>query len=209
MKTMTIIALLCSMAVGAQQNNDLEVADVDGLRYYERFLMEAGMRMPMDKLGDIMGVSPEAGFWYRSRLRNGDMLDTGFSAYVPTATTEFDYEERGNNYTVSPGGAAGMAGFRLCKMYELGGSRYTKSVEWISSFGYAWFMYKDRDASRPENDMSLKALSTFHLGQGLRFNIDNVGLQVNYSYTPYGQFSGNVSNEFGAHAMTVGIVYRQ
>ena len=217
MKTITLIALVCCMVAGAQQNNDLEVTDVESLRYYERVMIEAGMRIPMDKLGDKMGASPEAGFWFRSRMRNGDMFDIGFSAYVPAATTPFDYEDRGESYKVSPAGASGMAGFRMCKVYDLEGTRYRKSVEWISSFGYAWFMYRDRYAidegprpgGNPEEVSTLKSFSTFHIGQGLRFNVDNVGFQVNYSYTPYGQFSSHVPKDFGSHALTVGVVYRQ
>lgn len=217
MKRMTLIALVCCMAAGAQQNKDLEVTDVEGLRHYERMMIEAGMRIPMDKLGDKTGVSPEVGLWFRSRLRNGDMIDVGLSAYVPTATTAFDYEDRGEVYKVSPAGASGMAGFRMNKVYEVGGAKYDKSIEWISSFGYAWFMYRDRYAvdgsPRPggntEEVSTLKSFSTFHIGQGLRFNIDNVGFQINYSYTPYGQFSSHVPKDFGSHALTVGVVYRQ
>ncbi len=217
MKTLTLLALVGCMAAGAQQNNDLEITDVEKLRYYERVMIEAGMRIPMDKLGDKMGASPEAGFWFRSRLRNGDMLDVGFSAYVPTAATPFDYSDRGDVYKVSPAGASGMAGFRMCKVYDLTSSRYRKSLEWMSSFGYAWFMYRDRYAAdegpRPggsiNENSALKALHTFHIGQGLRFNIDNVGFQVNYSYAPYGQFSSHVPKDFGGHALTVGVVYRQ
>lgn len=216
MRTVQLFMLLCCVAGSAQQTEKIVFADIDSIRFYERFMIEAGMRMPLGSLADKVGASPEFGFWFRSRMRNSDMFDLGFSVYVPTQVKDFKYTDRGNTYNVKASGASGMAGFRVNKMYTLGGTRFKKSVEWTSSFGYAFFMYRDRyqpEIENPTIQMSevniLKSFSTFHIGQGIRFNIDNVGLQANYSYTPYAQFSNHVTNDFGAHSVTVSLAYRQ
>lgn len=210
MKTIKIIAFLCCFAAQAQDDSKVEIKNVNDLRHYERVAIEAGVRIPFGGLKDKIGTSPEVGLWFRSRLRDNDMLDIGGTVCIPSGTKEFDNESHGEKYKVSSAGVSGMAGVRFSKLYYLNGGRYKKSTEWISSFGYAYFMYRDNYAmNTPAENNSLKALSTFHIGQGLRLNIDNVGFQVNYSYTPYGQFSSHVPQSFGAHSLTLGVVYRQ
>lgn len=210
MKTIKIMAFLCCFAAQAQDDSKVEIKNVNDLRHYERVAIEAGLRIPFGGLKDKIGASPEVGLWFRSRLRNNDMLDIGGTVCIPSGIKEFDYESHGENYKVSPAGVTGMAGVRFTKIYELNSGRYKKSAEWISSFGYAYFMYRDAYAmDTPKENNSLKALSTFHIGQGLRLNIDNVGFQVSYNYTPYGQFSSHVPQSFGAHSLSLGIVYRQ
>lgn len=210
MKTLKFFTLLCCVAVQAQEKGNIEFENIDDLRYYERVMIEAGMRVPLDKLGDKTGPSPEVGLWFRSRLRNGDMLDIGGTIYVPSSPQYFDYKDKGELYQVKPTGVSGMAGIRLNKVYELQGSKYKKNAEWVSSFGYAWFCYRDNYMpGTPQENTSLKALSTFHVGQGVRLNIDNIGFQLHYNYSPYGQFSSHVPSDFGAGSLSFGIIYRQ
>jgi hypothetical protein len=210
MKTLQLFALLCCFAVQAQEERNIEFKKVNDIRYYERIMIEAGMRVPLDKLGDKIGPSPEVGLWFRSRLRNDDMFDIGGTIYVPSSPQYFDYEYRREQYQVKPTGVSGMAGVRLNKVYELKGKRFKKNAEWVSSFGYAWFCYRDNYApDTPHENTSLKALSTFHVGQGVRLNIDNIGFQLHYNYSPYGQFSSHVPSDFGASSLSFGLTYRQ
>lgn len=211
MKTYMLLMLICSFAVQAQEKKyDVELKDTDDLRYYERVLIEGGMRVPLDNLGDKIGLSPEVGLWFRLRLRNNDMLDLGGTIYVPSSPQYFDYAGKGEKYQVKPTGVAGMGGVRFSKIYEMRSNKFKTNAEWISSFGYAWFCYRDNYApDTPQENISLKALSTFHIGQGLRLNIDNIGFQAQYNYSPYGQFSSHVASDFGAHSLSFAIVYRQ
>ena len=94
---------------------------------YERFIIEAGVRIPMDKLANVIGPSPEFGLWFRSRMPNNDLIDVGCSLYLPTNRREFDYEDNGK-YKVKPLGISGMGGVRINKLYTLGGSNYKKSL---------------------------------------------------------------------------------
>lgn len=115
MRTVQLFMLLCCVAGSAQQTEKIVFADIDSIRFYERFMIEAGMRMPLGSLADKVGASPEFGFWFRSRMRNSDMFDLGFSVYVPTQVKDFKYTDRGNTYNVKASGASGMAGFGSTK----------------------------------------------------------------------------------------------
>lgn len=204
MKNIVIIALLFTGSMAFAQG-------------YERFIVEAGARVPLDKMEDKIDVSPEFGFWFRSRMDDRDMLDIGGSFYIPTNRREFDYTTPDSIFSVKAKGVSGMAGFRVSKVYTVG---FNLSVEWLSTFGYAFFVYDDKEARylhkiHPEdfkdsdNHSFTKAFSTFHIGQGVRLNYANVGLQANYNYTPYGLFTDYVPSNFGSHSLTVGIIYRQ
>lgn len=181
---------------------------------YERFIIEAGIRIPMDKLANKIGPSPEFGLWFRSRMPNNDLIDAGFSLYLPTNRREFDYNDNGV-YRVKPIGISGMVGVRINKLYALGGSRYKKSLEWCTTGGYAFFMYNDKefmsgDGREQESVRSYaKALSTFQIGQGIKFTVNNMGIQLHYNYTPYGLFRDHVPDNFGSHSLTAGLFYKQ
>lgn len=181
---------------------------------YERFIAEAGIRIPLAKLADKIGPSPEFGFWFRSRIPNNDRVDVGFALYTPTNRREFNYMGDKATYTVKSAAISGMVGVRFNKLYTLGGDRFTKTLEWSTTAGYAFFMYTDKEFNigrGEQNNYSTisKALSTFQLGQGVKFTINNIGLQLHYSYTPYAMFSSHVSSNFGSQSLTIGVLYRQ
>jgi opacity protein-like surface antigen len=207
-KYFVTIALTFALIANAQQpSKDLVI--------YERFIAEAGIRIPLDKLADKIGPSPEFGLWFRSQMPNNDMIDVGFTLYAPTNRRGFIYLSDKETYTVKPAAVSGMAGVRFNKLYALGGSRLKNIVEWSTTAGYAFFMYNDeniragRGRQNAESNNVAKALSTFQIGQGIKFDISNIGFQMHYNYTPYGLLSNHVSDDFGAHSITIGILYRQ
>jgi len=183
---------------------------------YERFIAEAGIRISVGKLADKIGLAPEFGLWYRSRMRNNDMIDLGFTLYAPTSRREFIYFRYKENYMVKPASVSGMVGVRFNKLYALyGNNRFRKTLEWSTTAGYAFFMYNDEiykagaGRQNAETNNVAKALSTFHIGQGMKLNINNIGFQLHYNYTPYGLFSNHVADDFGSHSITFGVLYRQ
>jgi len=202
-----IAVIFCQMASAQEPTKD----SVN----YERFIAEAGIRIPLAKMADKIGPSPEFGFWFRSRIPNNDWVDVGFSLCTPTNRREFIYMGDKATYTVKPAAVSGMVGVRFNKIYALGGNRFKKTLEWSTTAGYAFFMYSDKEFNIGRNGQDAytntvaKALSTFQLGQGVMFSLNNLGLQLHYNYTPYGLFSNHVSNDFGSHSLTVGVFYKQ
>jgi hypothetical protein len=212
-KLLLVLAMLGSMAGIAQVNDTVP---------YKRFLAEAGVRVPLGRLTEKMGPSPEFGLWYRTRIEHNDMLDLGISLYAPQGVKQFDYTEADSLYRSKAQGLSGMAGLRFCKSYHVPG-RYNNSIEWVSSFGWGFFTYHDtpgetRPKSRPDRkprneyeiniETHTKSFSTIAVGQGIRYNIANFGLQAHYNYSPYGLFSGHVPKDFGSHSISIGICYR-
>ncbi|MCW4469470.1 hypothetical protein OGH69_10875 [Flavobacterium sp. MFBS3-15] len=184
----------------------------------DQLIFEAGIRFPFGSMAGKIGPSPEFGIWNRSGVTNcRGMFDIGASIYIPTDRQEFDYTAPDSIYRVKAKGVSGMLGIRLAKDYAVGNRI---EIQWLSTFGYAFFVYDDkrsrymhktnpRDFEDSTNDWYIKALSTFHIGQGIRFGYPHLGLYLNYNYTPYGMFSNYVQKDFGSHSLSFGIVYRQ
>ena len=181
---------------------------------YQRILIEAGVHIPFGKLADKIGAGPEFGIWYRSRMLNNDFIDVGISLYIPGNRRGFDYQDEGSNYKVKPAEVSGMVGVRMNKPYRLGDVNSKKTLEWSTTGGYAFFMYNDKKVrsgnGSTRNDVvgNTKALSTFQIGQGIKFTNNNLGIQLNYNYTPYGLLSRHVPDNFGSHSFTISVFYK-
>lgn len=182
----------------------------------DQIIGEAGIRIPFGTLADKTGLSPEFGIWSRSGVTDcRGMFDIGMSFYIPTNRQEFDYAANDSIYRVKAKGVSGMAGIRMAKDYVIGDKL---EVQWLSAFGYAFFMYDDKPGRQGHSNhrhdegnasnAGLKGLSTFHIGQGIRFGYSHFGFHINYNYTPYGMFSNYVPKDFGSHSLSIAIVYR-
>ncbi|MFP5438482.1 MAG: hypothetical protein ACLGH8_11885 [Bacteroidia bacterium] len=213
MKQYMIAAFLCICSAWSQelkQPDSIMAVHKVKKPYYERVMAEAGARIPMGRLADKFSISPEVGLWFRSRIYIQDMLDVGFTVYVPTENRPFAYRDMGQVYAVRPMGANGTAALRFCKPYSIGTTR----LEWVSTFGYAFFMFRDRfNGITPNGALqkdNTKGLSTYALGQGIRVDLTTMmGIQAHYNYTPYGQLSKHVTDSFGSHSITLGLYYKQ
>jgi len=183
----------------------------------DQIIVEAGLRVPFGSMAAKIGPSPEIGIWSRSGVTGcRGMFDIGASIYFPSNRQEFNYSTPDSLYRVKAKGVSGMAGIRVAKDYTLGNKM---EMQWLSTLGYAFFMYDDKhsrymhkanpqDFEDSTNDWYIKALSTFHIGQGIRFGYSRLGLHLNYNYTPYGMFSKYVPKDFGSHSVSIAIVYR-
>jgi hypothetical protein len=227
MKKLLIILILLTGARAQAQEVFIDSTITDTTAY-GRVVIEAGMRFPIGNLADKISPSAEFGAWWRTRIAHNDMLDAGFSLYIPQNPQEFKYTFRGEAYPTEAVGVSGMVGLRLCKVYGLGGGRVKKSVEWVSSFGYAFFVYYDEYKDRnpglgiepvaPEeddkntitlfSDTYARGLSTFHIGQGLRLNVGRLSFYAAYNFAPYGLLSNNVPDNFGSHSVSVAVQVR-
>ncbi|AWH85048.1 hypothetical protein HYN59_07870 [Flavobacterium album] len=204
MKNILVILLSFSTAVTLSQD-------------CEQFIFESGVRVPFGSLAGKIGPSPEFAIWNRSGISDcWAMSDIGISIYIPTDRQQFDYATPDSIYRVKAIGVSGMAGIRVAKDYPVGNQL---EMQWLSTLGYAFFVFDDKHARHmhklhPEdfkdstNDVYVKGLSTFHIGQGIRFGYPHLGLHINYNYTPYGMFSKHVTKDFGSHSLSFAIVYR-
>ena len=222
MKNLLILLVLLGSAVAHAQDVFRDSTMTDSTSYH-RFVAEAGLRVPLGNLADKTGPSAEFGVWWCTRIAHNDMMDWGFSLYIPQNPQDFTYRFRGAEYTTKAIGMSGMVGVRFCKVYSLGAR---SSIEWVSSYGYAFFTYYDEakdqaEATQPgrktmqddntqtiEIDSYGRAFSTFHVGQGVRLNVGRVSIYGSYNFTPYGLLSSYVPDNFGSHSISASVQFK-
>ena len=205
-----IVIILFSI-FGLQISNSQQIATDDN---FEKIVFEIGMIYPLCKLKEQIAPMPNIGLWYKMRIKSENFAELGFNTSIMNGLQTFDVQRSDSIFRVKPRGFGGMLGIRFVKNYRI--SQHA-NVEWIPSIGYAFLMYKgnfiafaDKNDTRIVSDDSLsKNLNGIHLGQGIRLNYDNVGVQVHYQFTPFSAFTNDVSKNFGNQSLVFGLVYRQ
>ena len=181
---------------------------------YERVIFEVGTLYPIGKLQEQIAPMPNIGLWYRARVKGETFAEFGFNTSIMNGLQTFDIQRSDSIFRVKPRGLGGMVGVRFVKNYRLASRA---NVEWIPSIGYAFLMHRgelisfaDKNDTRTITSATKSgALSGMHLGQGIRLNYDNIGLQIHYQFTPFSVFTKDVPGNFGNQSLMFGIVYRQ
>ena len=202
--------LFCANKMNAQN----QVIVIDD---YKSVYIEAGILYPLGNLKSRILPSPNIGFWHKTKIYELESFDFGFNVSVIKSENNFVYEKKDSLFSNKPRGISGMVGFRYCKVFELSKKNKNINLELFPSFGYAFLMHKSTFTgfANPENTNSVndkvskRALSTLHIGQGLKLNFNNVGLHVQYQFTPYSLLYKYIDNDFGSQSLIFGIYYRQ
>jgi hypothetical protein len=193
------------------QSHSQEKKSID----YERVYIEAGMFYPLGNLKNRVEPSPNFGFWLKTKIKEDQFYDIGFNVSIQKNRDNFNFEKQDSVFSNKAKGLSGMIGIRYCKTFSIS-SNYNVTLDWFPSFGYGFFMYKSTFTNF-KNDTKLvingisstRGLSTIHLGQGIKLNIDNVAFQLQYQYAPYSLFYNYIDNDFGSQSLIFGIVYKQ
>jgi hypothetical protein len=180
---------------------------------FERVYIEAGILYPLGNLKNRIEPAPNFGLWLKSKIKEDEFFDVGFNLTIQKNKENFNFEKNDSIFNNVPKGISGMVGLRYCKEFSLSKTKNI-NVEWFPSFGYAFFMYKSSLIGLKNNtvvneSVSKNVLSTFHIGQGVKFNIDNIALQLQYQFTPYHVFYEYIDKDFGSQSLIFGIVYKQ
>ncbi|MDP2160223.1 MAG: hypothetical protein Q8K02_07060 [Flavobacterium sp.] len=214
-KLLTLFSILCLQFSIAQEIVS-DTINIKKEKKHERFYIESGIHIPLDNLSKVIQPSPQIGFWYRSEFQKDNFVELGFNVFIPIKKEAFVFNIPDTLIKSDPKGASGMVGFRFNKIYQ---PFYNKSIslEWNSSFGYAFFLY-DANYHRYLNQLQSetetnkpysRAFSTIHTGMGFKINYKNTGFQAHYQWTPYALFSDYIDENFGSQALQIGIFYRQ
>lgn len=180
---------------------------------YERVYVEAGICQPIGGLQQVVNTSFNFGFWFKTNIpeRKNESIDLGFNLSVPDSNQPFRYEDEENVFRNRANVLFGMVGVRYNKNYPVSANGKC-SLDVFPSLGYSFFgsrtVAMDGFDEIPDDKRESPTLSAVHVGQGVRVNFGNVGLQAQYQFTPYDWFSRRV-DAIGSHSVTFGVVYRQ
>jgi hypothetical protein len=207
----SILMLICSNIFSQRIYN----------KEYERVYIEVGFLQPLGNLNNQFDASIDFGFWFRTKIEATKCFDLGFNIYVPKNSKPFNFKYSDSVFKLKPSGFSGMLGIKYCKIFPISNHKKKINIEWINSFGVAFIFYppdderyydikngttKDKDG---KNKSYTNALTTINLAEGFMFNVDNIGVQVQYQFTPFSTTNDKLDSNFGSQSLIFGMVYRQ
>lgn len=208
----TVVFSLNTVLLIAQEMH----AEADSLNF-KRFEAEVSWFTPIGALKNYMNPTPLFGMWYRSQFSENSIINYGLQLSFPKEHA-FEYANADFNSTTKS--LAGNLGLRLDKALFKNNAG-TRSLNWSTHFGYSFYFYDDVklreeyagwSPKRKEEEgepVFIRPFSTFHIGQSIKLNINNVGLFAQYTYSPYHIFTKGIDRNFGSQHFNIGISYRQ
>lgn len=204
MKKIVLLMSCLVFSVAQAQTKSDSIAE-----YYERVYVEAGFVKPLGNLANKFEMSPAFGFWFRTRMFREDYVDFGFAFFIPKNPVPADFKYRDSVVKYKSDHFAINIGTRFAKVIPLSQNPAAFNAEWNSGIGLALNFYSAPDALEfRKGEYTNEVLTTFYLSQGIKVNYKNIGLQVQYQWSPYGLFNERIKN-FGSQSLLFGIVYRQ
>lgn len=200
-----VLVISCLLFYTSQAQTWLDSAKVE----YERVYVEAGYVKPLGNLANKFEMSPAFGFWFRTKMFREDYVDFGFTFFIPKNPVPADFKYRDSVVKYKSDHFGINIGTRFAKVIPLSQKSVAFNAEWNSGIGVALNFYSAPDALEfRKGEYTNEVLTTFYLSQGIKVNYKNIGLQVQYQWSPYGLFNERI-DDFGSQSLLFGIVYRQ
>ncbi|MGB6268371.1 MAG: hypothetical protein WBF67_05110, partial [Olleya sp.] len=147
------------------------------------------------------------GFYFGVPLNQKVRIDLGVSLFFPETKQSIKYI---NNDEILEGGAStsGALGLWTTHMTPIG-----QNWSWEKRFGIGVGSFQtDIETGKPkeENDSVFSAETIFFsLGTGVRARVfkRNIGVKVDYFYTPYNLFKKKLLSNFGDKYFTIGVTF--
>lgn len=179
--------------------------------------VEAGVLIPLGNLNEVMGVSPNFGFWLErglSKRMEKTSLAIGFSIFTPLQSRPFTYTLPDTTLKASVKSPSGVIGLQGAHSFEVKSNSFLNHIDLLAGFGYGFLQ---TDQVMPEKDKDGNPLHyyvyTLHFSGGITFRKmltekNSVGLSLRYNLAPPTLISNNVSSNFGGSSFTSSLQFR-
>jgi hypothetical protein len=201
------------------EKDELEKKQEQDKLEYERVYIEVGLVKSIEKLSNKFELSPSYGIWFRSKIKDDDYIDIGLNIMIPKHASKINLAYKDSLFSLDSNRFGGNLGFRFAKIFPFSRVSPRNNIEWNTGFGVAALFYDANhkryddiinDKYKKNNDETYDfVLATIFVSQGIKLNLKNVGVHVNYQFTPYGLFENRISENFGSQSILFGIYYRQ
>ena len=208
----SFFVLLANLSVYAQHDTL-----VNERQEFKKIETEIAWINPIGELIDYYNPTPAFGIWVRNIWSSNSVLNYGFQVSFPK-NHRFEFVQ--DNYTSSTKSFAGNLGLKLDKVI-IGKLEDKHFLTWSTHLGYGFYFYDDVKLREEYNNWSkkkkeedtkpifIRPFSTIHLGQSIKYNFQNMGVFVQYSFTPYYLFNNVIDKRFGSQSISLGISYKQ
>lgn len=172
---------------------------------------EASIIIPIGNLSNKFDYAQSYGFWFKMGEDHGLAANIGFNMLFLKDARPIDYKFKDSIYTIDSNKFGFDIGVRAIKRLPI--SSYQKSyLELGLTLGFDYLVYDfPRDETEKEEekaDSDLFKNITFLIAPEMRYMFKNVGVKLQYKYTPYGIIK-DFESQFGSSSVAFGIVYKQ
>ena len=199
-----ILMVLISIAMNAQDNAIYKPNS-------EIVNAEASITIPIGNLSNKFDYAHSYGFWFKIVEHNGFAADVGFNALFLKNARPINYKFKDSTYPIDSNKFGFDIGIRAVRIIPI--SKNQKNyLELGLSNGVDYLSYDlPKDETKKEGESEQPDLfknPTIILSPEVRYIYKNVGLKLQYRYTPYGIVK-DFEPKFGSSSISFGIVYKQ
>jgi hypothetical protein len=172
---------------------------------------EASIIIPLGNLSNKFDYAHSYGFWFKMGEDNGFAANVGFNALFLKNARPIAYKFNDSVYSIDSNKFGFDIGIRATKVIPI--SKNQKDYfELGFTFGIDYLSYdlpKDETKKEEESEQpDLFKNPTILLSPEIRYIYKNVGLKLQYRYTPY-DIVKDFEHKFGSSSISFGIVYKQ
>lgn len=196
---------MCSVSLFAQKFETHKK-----LNRYDKEIVNAefGVIFPMGNLKNKFEYAQSYGFWFNSVREKDFMVELGISIFFPKEARPIQYQFQDSIHTIESRKYGLDFGLRLDKIIQFSDD---KKLILDTTIGINYLDYKfpkdeSKDAKK-DNGAGFKN-TTFLIAPEIKYIYQNVGLKLQYRFTPYNVIEGMESN-FGSSSILIGIIYKQ
>jgi hypothetical protein len=203
-----LLACISISHLYAQKMTETENLFDNGFYPSGRSNVEVGLFIPQGNLKNNLKVSTNISYYIGVQFNEKYALDLGTSVFIPNKPKTLNYFLKDSAIEGKPmlSGTLGLWLSRIEKLHK----KYT----WENRFGTGiGFLQTDIPTGNPKecnDDVRGSETIFLNLGTSLKRKINSrkdVGVSINYYYTPYNLFEKHLVKGFGNQYATVGISY--
>lgn len=172
---------------------------------------EGSIIFPLGNLSNKFDYAQSYGFWFKLGEDRGLAANVGFNLFFLKDARPINYKFKDSIYAVNSNKFGLDFGIRASKII-LVSKNQERYLELSFTLGIDYLAYDlPKDETKKEEDQGQPDIfknPTILLSPEMRYMFKNVGVKLQYRYTPYGIIR-EYEPKFGSSSISFGIVYKQ
>jgi hypothetical protein len=174
---------------------------------------EASIIIPIGNLSNKFDYAQSYGFWFKIKQENSIAVNAGFTALFLKNARPINYKFNDSIYTIDSNKFGFDLGIRAIKIIPISTNQKNYfELGMTIGLNYLDYDFPSKKKNDKENDSTkdqkIFQNVTFLLAPEIKYMHNNVGVKLQYRYTPYG-INEEFESKFGSNSISFGIVYKQ
>ena len=172
---------------------------------------EASIVFPIGNLSNKFNYAQSYGFWFKMGEQNGFAANVGLNLLFLNNARSIDYKFKNSIYTIDSKKFGFDIGVRAIKRIAISKNQ-KRYLELGCTLGINYLVYDfpndETDKKEDQEQSDPFKNTTVLLSPEIRYMYKNVGLKLQYKFTPYNIIK-DFEHKFGSSSLSLGIVYKQ